>query len=553
MTMLAMAVACSELYGPEPTPIAPDTAAGVEITVSEVKDSSFTVTVTPSGAASYYSWLVDESPKAAALDSSALYSVSYESLVQGTAKWTAEATSTTFTVDGLTPNTTYQVYAVVGSPLGIPGSVAVKAVTTTDGLAPSYVSVKTDAHQVVFTFSENVKRDAAAGAIKAPYYAPYSADFNTTAAAAGEVTVPEDSVLVAGNQALIAVPDLPEGSLWTISIPEGAFVDAVGQKLPAYSSKFVMVEGEDGPEPAPKGFYGEIEYVELPMLGELEMAAFTEWDGGFLIPLVNEYPLAGFSTKKFITVTYEAQGENTVETVTYTLTPEADYNVTSLGLVVNLPAEPMCLGADVTINVPAGAIYDVFGNDCEEWEHAMKYSYGYTLEDIVGTYDLVEVSAFTGTPGVSELVIAESDDEKKGNVMFTSYGGVDCEKTPIYADFDFDSGILEVPSGQVFGSIKDQEGTEYQLALATGVVKDGSVYLDFDDETPITFEVPQSNTFAGPGYYYGIYVLDEEGTSVDIMDLYYATQATLASEEEEEAPAAVSNSKLPFKSLTVRR
>lgn len=89
MTMLAMAVACSELYGPEPTPIAPDTAAGVEITVSEVKDSSFKVTVTPSGEASYYSWLVDESPKAAALDSSALYSVSYESLVQGTAKWTA--------------------------------------------------------------------------------------------------------------------------------------------------------------------------------------------------------------------------------------------------------------------------------------------------------------------------------------------------------------------------------------------------------------------------------------------------------------------------------
>lgn len=544
MTMLAMAVACSELYGPEPTPIAPDTAAGVEITVSEVKDSSFTVTVTPSGEASYYSWLVDESPKAAALDSSALYSVSYESLVQGTAKWTAEATSTTFTVDGLTPNTTYQVYAVVGSPLGIPGSVAVKAVTTTDVLAPGYVSFKTEAHEVAFTFSEAVARNAEAGAIKVPYYAYYSAEFQTTAVAAGEVTVPEDSILVAGNQALIAVPDLPTGCYWTISIPEGAFVDAVGQKLPAYSSKFVMVEGEDGPEPAPKGFYGEVEYVELPMLDTLKMAAFTDWDGGFVIPLVNEYPLAGFSSKKFITVTYEAQGENTVETVTYTLTPEADYNVTSLGLVVNLPAEPMCLGADVTINVPAGAIYDVFGNDCEEWEHAMKYSYGYTLEDIVGTYDLSEASVYADSDSVEKLVIKESDDAKKGNVMFTSYFGFECEKTPIYAEFDRDAGYLTIPSGQVFASEVD-EGDTYYYAFVSADIQGGQVVPLKDD---VVFEIPTPNTIVGPNYFYGILVLDAEGTALGFANAYYSTYGELAEDVEEDNPATTAYKKNLIKS-----
>lgn len=39
MAIIAMAASCSELYGPEPASLAPDTAAGVEITISDVKDS----------------------------------------------------------------------------------------------------------------------------------------------------------------------------------------------------------------------------------------------------------------------------------------------------------------------------------------------------------------------------------------------------------------------------------------------------------------------------------------------------------------------------------
>ena len=538
MTMLAMAAACTELYGPEPTPLAPDTAASVEITVSDVADNGFTVTVTPSGEASYYSWLVDESATAEELDAETLYNVDYTSVTQGTAKWTAEAPSTTFKVANVKANTTYQIYAVAGSKMGIVGTVVNKSVKTSDTVAPAYASVATDANEVVFTFSEAVTATDAAATIKAAYYAPYSAAFKTAATPAGEVTVPADGVTVSGNQALITFPDLPTGCYWTISIPEGAFVDAVGQKLPAYASSFVMAEDSKGKlAPTPKGFYGSVDYVELPMLGDMDLAAFSEWDGGFVIPLENEYALAGFSSKKFITVTYEAVTDNSVETIVYTLKPEADYNVTSLGLVVNLPAEPMCLGADVTISVPAGALYDVFGNDCEAWEHTMKYSYGYTLDDIVGTYDLYETSAFDGKTYLSELVIEKSDNAKKGNVMFTVYDDFECKVAPIYATFDVDAGLLTIPSGQVF-AVEEEDGETYYYAFVSGVLSGNSLAPGKND---VVWEVPTANTIVGPNYYYGVYVLDGKGDALGFYDAYYQTVAELADETDTPATTAVSS------------
>ena len=525
IAILALAVACNdELYGPEETPLTPDAAGSVEIAVSDVTDNSFKVTVTPSGNVAYYSYLVDAAATAEELNAETLFKVGYKSVAQGTVKYSAEEPSYTFEVKA-DPNTTYQIYAVAGSEMGFVSAVVNKSVLTTDTVAPGYESFETDANQVVFTFSEAVTRKAENGAIKVPYYAYYTSEFQTTAAAAGEVTVPEDSILVAGNQALISVPDLPTGCYWTISIPEGAFVDAVGQKLPAYASAFVMVEGEKGPAPSPKGFYGEVDYVELPMLGELELESFAEWDAGFAVPLVNKYPLANFSTKKFVTVTYEVVKESSVETVVHTLAPSADYNVTSLGFIVNLPEEP-AVGANVTISVPAGALYDIYGNDCEAWEHTMKYSYGYTLEDILGTYVFQEQSVFDGQIYPSELVIAKSDDEEAGNVMFTVYDDIECNISPIYAQFDVDAGTLTVPSLQIFGEYTNSKGTEYLAAFVSAAIDYTAGSVGYST-APVVFKVESPNviTAAAP---YGVLLCDLEGKPTSWYDAYVASQAKLA-------------------------
>ena len=529
IAILALAVACNdELYGPEETPLTPDAAGSVEIAVSDVTDNSFKVTVTPSGNVAYYSYLVDAAA-AKELSAETLFKVGYKGVAQGTVKYSAEEPSYTFEVKA-DPNTTYQIYAVAGSEMGFVSAVVNKSVLTTDTVSPAYKAVESEGHQVLFTFSETVKRNVEGGAIKVPYYASYSPEFEATAASAGEITVPEDSITVAGNQALIAVPGLPTGALYTISIPAGAFVDAVGQKLPGYTSSFVMVEDSKGNlAPAPKGFYGEIDYVELPMFGEVDLESFTEWDGGFCIPVESDYALADFSSKKFITVTYEKTVENAVETIVYTLEPEADYNVTSLGLVVNLPAEPE-LGADVTINIPAGALYDIFGNDCEEWEHTMKYSYGYTLEDILGTYVIKEQSVFDGEVYDSKLVIEKSDDEEEGNVMFTVYDGIKCDLSPIYAQFNVDGGTLTVPSLQIFGNYTNSKGVEYKAAFVSAVIDFTAGTIGYS-KAPVVFNVSSPNEITSTNTY-GVLLCTPEGVPSSWYDVYLASLATLAPSTE---------------------
>ena len=487
IAILALAVGCKDLYGPEETPLAPDTAGSVEVTISDVTDNSFKVTLTPSGNVSYYSYLVDASATAETLDPATLYKVGYSSVAQGTVKYTAEAPAYTFEVNA-TPNTSYQVYAVAASEMGFAGNITVKGTKTTDTVAPGYESYQTNENQVLFTFSEAVTRGS--GAIKVPYYAYYTAEFQQSALPAGEIEIPEDAIQVDGNQAMITVPGLPTGAYWTISIAEGAFVDAVGQKLPAYASSFVATE--EGV--APKGFYGEVTYIETPMLGTLEAETFSEWTAPFIVPVESTYPVASLSTKKFVTVTYETQTSSSTQTIVHTLTPGETYGMSASGFVVYLPEQP-AFGATVTIDVPAGCIYDIYGNDCEAWSHSILYSYGYTLDDIVGTYEGTAESYFNG-PSTLGFTVAESDDPTKGNVMITgSYMGLPCSAGNIYADFDVTAGVFRVYDWQLF------------LVHPSA----GNVLFAINGDNYVDFKVIESGSISSPSLWFGAYLESANG------------------------------------------
>lgn len=505
LSVLSLTVACEELYGPEETPLAPDTAAGVQVSISDVTDNSFKVTVTPSGETSYYSYLVDESDAAVTLDPETLYKVGYQSVAQGTVEY-AKNSSYTFEVSA-EPNTTYQVYAVAASPMGFAGEVAVKSVKTSDSVAPGYVSVQSEENEVLFTFSEVVTRGT--GEIKITYYAPYSSEFNNTAAAAGEVVVPEENIQVEDNTSLITVPEIPTGSYYTIDIPEGAYVDQVGLKLPAYKSTYVM--SEDGP--VAKGFSGEISYVELPMLGELALDSFSDWSQAFVIPVDFTYPVASLSSRKFVTVTYESDSK----TVVHTLTPRVNYGLLEAGFAVFLPEQPE-VGANVTISVPAGCVYDIYGNDCEAWEHTMLYSYGYTLEDVLGNYAGEATSYWNGPLSLS-FTIAESDDPEMGNVMITgSFLGLPCSAGNIYAEFNGDAGTLTISSGQVFF-----------------VQGESIVFFAVNGADEVTLNMPESGVLTAPSAWFGAYI-NGSGWYDALTDCYVVKQDAAAAAA---APSAV--------------
>lgn len=534
--MLTLAVGCSELYGPEETPLTPDKAGSVEITFSDVADDSFTVTVTPTGNVSYYSYLVDDSDAAQVLDAETLYKVGYASVAQGTVKYTSDAPSYTFVVNAQ-PNTTYQVYAVAASEMGFPGTVVTNSVKTTDTVSPTFKSYTTEENQVVFTFSEAVTRNAEAGSIKVPYYAYYTNAFQTQGTPAGEVTVPETAIQVSGNQATITVPNLPTGAYWTIDIPAGAFLDSVGQPIPAYKSGFQITANG----PAPTGFYGSVEYTEVPMFGEVDLESIDTWDAAIVVPLVNKYPLANYNTDFPVTVTYSSETSNSVSETVYTLEANVDYGVTSLGFVIALPEEPRN-GTDLTISIPTGCLYDIYGNDSEGVDITTKYLNGYTLESILGGYMAEETSIYKDGDETTYMEIVESDDPSKGNVMFSYYWDMECQ-IPIYANFDTETGELTIPSGQIFTAVSMQGGGSAYCCFASADIV-GSDVVPLEDDVVWSLNGP--NKIVGPNYYYGIYAIDrttEEG--IGWFNCFYEISASLGGSR----PAAATASAPVFKKV----
>ena len=157
----------------------------------------------------------------------------------------------------------------------------------------------------------------------------------------------------------------------------------------------------------------------------------------------------------------------------------------------------------------------------------MKYSYGYTLADIVGTYDMVQTSALDGKPYTTKMVIEASDDAKKGNVMITTYEDYECT-TPIYATFDMDGGTLTIPAPQAFA--KEADGM--LDVVLTSLVANGNQLGIPKNPDPIIFDVEEPNVITGPNYYYGV-VYYYKGAPYQFYNAYYITKATLAAPADE--------------------
>ena len=109
---------------------------------------------------------------------------------------------------------------------------------------------------------------------------------------------------------------------------------------------------------------------------------------------------------------------------------------------------------------------------------------GFTLADVVGTYNVTAVSAFLDEDnpdddGVREttLTISRSDDTERGNVMFdVSFFGVPINNWPIYCDFDTETGILSSLSRYAFywnSAYDSTNADDYQYIM--------NYHLSYDD------------------------------------------------------------------------
>ena len=498
LSVLSLTVACDELYGPEETPLTPDTAAGVQISISDVTDNSFKVTVTPSGEASYYSYLVDESDAAAQLDATTLYEVGYESLAQGTVEY-ASNPSYSFTVSA-EPNTTYQVYAVAGSAMGFAGEIAVASVKTSDGVNPSVTASAYQGSVVQLTFSEAVT--VGNGTATARYFARQKTAINEDIEE-GTYTIPAENIVCNGNTVTITV-DVPAGAYYALNYPAGMFVDSANNPVAELKSGFSAASGSL----APYGAYGRAEFTTWAFdESEVEIVSDAEYMFTFT---TSEAQIAKYG-EGAATVTYTKGGRTVTNNLTaksdYVIAPGADGNAC---VYLMLPEAPD-YGATVTFNFEEDLFWDIYGNSSAAYEAECLFSFGYELSDLVGNYEGAYYCAFDGKWYGMALTVEASDNEAKGNVMITDGFSTDFTFTkPVYATFDMNGGTLTIPSGQLFGTFTAGDVT-YGVA----------VFASDNTASPITdsavFNVSEAGTITGGGLF-GFMLVDL--ATMSIVDWY---------------------------------
>lgn len=525
ITVLTLAVACENMYGPVETPVAPDTAQDIAITVNETGDETVKFTLAPAGEASYYSYLVEKADAASEIDPETLYKVGYKDVAQGTFKYAADATSQTVEVAGLESNSTYQIYAVAGSLMGIPGKVTTVSFKTSDTVSPvlsdytEYEGAEGETG-VALVFDEPVVRGT--GDLVVKYYAMNSAEI-AEGVELGQVTVPAENVVVEDEIVYVAVPELSAGAFYALDYPEGAFADVSGNKVAALTSKVYFGE-ETEYEPYYAGVGNRYPTVEWSFEGMPE--GISDWTAPIVLTPTSDYGL-GSVYEENLSLVYVETGKTT----SYELVYNKHYGVSGGKIIVYLPEEP-AKGATVALTVPGEAFGDYYGNMNEEWTASAKslYDMSVPFENVVGNYVMTQVSAFDGKPYTSKMVIEESDNPVYGNVMFTTYESMPCNEAPIYAVYDPETGTLTMESQQVFAS--DEEG--YYVFISATVSSSGSVGIG---TAPVVFTVAEPNVITGPNYYYGVLILNQDQEPTSFYDVYYKCAAQL--DTESSAPASV--------------
>lgn len=520
ISIVALAAGC-ELYGPDQESTVPVPSKGIDVTVNGVTDESVTFTLAPKGESSYYSYLVADG-QAEEVDPSQVLSVKYKGVAQGTISY-AEKNSAQLTVGNLSPNAYYTVYAVAASTTGIASEVVTSTFKTTDGGVPALASFSAADSVVVLTYSEAVK--AGTPDITVKYYAINSVAF-TAGTPEGSVKAIVDKV--SANTVSIHFDDVPAGAYFAVDIAAGSFTDLAGNPCAAVESS-CLLDGETY-KVSGKGVRGQRTSVPFS-LGECADEFLTDWESPILVEFGSEL---GYG------YTYEDPQPEIIctlgsKTTTYTLTRNVDFGyISRIGMLAFfLPEEPG-RGAEIAVHVPAEVFEDYYGNLNEEWSTELIYSYGYEEDAILGSFNAAFASAFTGEEFTGVDTIVASDGPEYGNIMFTSFTGLELEN-PLYATFDPVGGTISIPSLQIVGTLTSGE-TEYYLVFCNGAVSGNSLGISKSDAV---FSVPTIDSYESTGYF-GLVIFSKDGSPVDWYDAYYKYAGERAPEEAVAAANAYS-------------
>lgn len=492
----AMLSACTQFE--EDGKVTLSSASAPEITLTVTGDNSVSGTVTAGSNTCFYGYVV-LAGAAEEISGDDIMSL-YKSGLAYDVVDAAEKASVSVSVENLSSNSEYTLYAAATSPDGVVTEVVTKTVTTSDGTAPVLVNYDSEADATsmafYFYFDDPVTLTGN-GTATATFYPINQYDSNYDVAAYKTVDIPADCISASGNVLSISVPEeeaIP-GAYVVCNFSAGIVQNALGMAN-AEAKTDNACNAYDGIT-GPYGRYSKTSLTLVPkMYGESGMEDLPEDE---VVPFSSYSDFALYFSASFGETSYRVMARSSKpasvtytdlsgRTVCYTTSMTSMYRYGFSDMVGLGLDEAPNYGAHVTIDIPAEAVVDIWGNysSAVTLDEAFLYSYNYSLDDVVGTYSASMNSAFTGAAASLPFVIAESDDEDH-DLMFTTFLGVEGK---LYADFDKDAGLITVYN----------YGTLYEDEDGNGVC----TYFYYSSVKSIDFNLTSAGNFSNTDSYVGL-------------------------------------------------
>lgn len=527
VAILAVA-GCAKFEVPNPDKKGSVDAPKIVATVED--DYTISASVTAAEGTGFYAYVAIEGA-AEELDAEKILQLAYKSAAVVVDKKPVQAcvnvkdsTKSNISLTKLTPNTDYTIYAVASSKeqSGVYSKVVSITKKTTDNLVPTPLYDKCSAAgptTISIPFNDPITLTDTAK-VTAYYFAA-----NNVTPTSGinllypvkSIPVPKDSVSIdeETGELKIAAPVKVPGAFVQYEISAGSVINALGTPneetdvyyLFYYSATTIAPFGGINPstgDPVVASacliqipneefelYPSYVEGVKLVHMPEDTVIAFN--DAGKLAM----YFLADSINYELGNTLYQAtsctiQTTNLDErSVTYPTSLAGVGKVGGFAYAAICLSEEPDFGDRVGVIIPAGAIQDMWGNECEElstvWLDEENeemfygnylYSFGYSPEDIYGVYSFTGMSYYSASVS-EEMVIAPSDslgfdvviyNMFKNNAMFTQVPYVDMyqdRETPLYGTFNTDNGIIEIKYDAV-GIAKSEYLGFYQYVYVFG-------------------------------------------------------------------------------------
>ena len=527
----AMSAACTKFA--DDTAPTYDAAPKPEVTGTVVSDTEITVTITAGEGSNFWGYAVLTGTPGASADKLVAngYAKDAAVVLQGEdklpqaaqMKYSEETKTVTLELTGLTPFTDYTVYAAAVTEMGVVSEVAELTLKTTDGTQPSVTGFDFAEEEETLTFAiafNDPVQLTGNGTATAWFYGENYYDESGMLILYKEVAIPTDHIAASGKNLIVSVPasEYIPGAYVAITYSADIVKNGADAVNAAYETHLIGY-GSEGIEK--QGIFGYYDYANwdfslvdpatLPdeeegsgdMEGEDEEEEekvpvyFGDWTKLIMtVYSTSEYALADTTGDDEITIiNTEASGR----TVSYTA---SKYGVLSANTAGIMLSEAPAYGSTISFTVAEGSFCDIFGNVNNEFAAEDEYyrSYGYTLNDILGSYTIQAVSAFDGSLITKSMVIEASDDPESGDFMITSFAGIPCNIAPIYGSFDTDSGSIDIYGSQPFyGYIDDADTPEDE----SDDVQVAYVFYTYEYEW-LNLTMPESGVIAGPNDMFGV-------------------------------------------------